>query len=162
MSIKGTVWNYEYEEYDENGKPVKRTLRLVYNLKTLKTYYNFFGKDLMGDFARAAVNAKKRAQGLSKELREKLANDSLTDEDLSDESLITLMQGIVSDNNEFTINATVAMVAAGEENVRSAEEIEESLPVTITEETFRKKLIEFITFCAENAKKNKVQPFWVG
>lgn len=159
--MRGTVWNYEYEDFDDNGNAVKRNLRLVYNLKALKIYYNFFGRDLMGDFSKAAINAKKRAQGLSKELQEKLANDNLTDDDLSDESLMTLLQGIVADNNEFTVNATIALIATGESEARSADEIEADLPVTVTEETYRKHLIEFITFCAENAKKNKIPPVWV-
>lgn len=162
MAIKGTVWDYEYEEYEENGDLVKRKLHLVYNLKALKIYYNFFDSDLMGDFSKSAMEALKRFNSLPEELKNKInKGEEFTEEDLTEDTLSLLMNGVLNSNNDFTIRATIALIAAGEDRLRPASEIEDDLPITVTEETYKKNLIEFISFCSENSKKNRITPVWV-
>ncbi len=159
---KGTVWNYQYEYYDENSnEPLIGNLRLVFNFKTLKAYYNFFGSDLMGDFQKSALNAGKKFKAIPKTLMEKISDtEKFSFEDLSEDELDLLQNGLITDNSKFIVQATIAMVAAGENRLCSAEEIEEDLPITIRSDEYSQKLIEFISFCDENAKKNKIFPVW--
>lgn len=156
MAVKGTVWDYEYEEDGE-----KRKLHLVYNLKALKIYYNFFGSDLIGDFSKSSIEAFKRFNSLPEELKDKInKGEDFTQVDLTEETL-SIFSASLAGNDDFTVNATIALIAAGEDTLRSADEIEDELPITVREETYRKNLIEFISFCSENAKKNKVLSVWV-
>lgn len=162
--MNGTVWDYEYEECADNGEVQKKTLRLVYNLRALTIYYNFFGSDMMGDFYKSSIEAKKKISGLPDDIKLKIANgDDLTDSDfdnLTDDELNALTDGIVSSNSTFVKNATVAMIAAGENALRSAETIADELPITINGEAYRVSLIEFISFCDENTKKNRIVRMW--
>lgn len=152
----GTVWDYEYTIELENGEVEIKRLHLVYNLRALKIYYNFFGSDMMSDFYKSAFTANNAMKALPEELRKKIATDGDIDiEALSEEEFIAITSGLLASNAEFTEKATVALIAAGESVKRSADDIMSELPITINDEVYRKQLIEFITFCAENAKKKQ-------
>lgn len=157
----GTIWDYKYSEVLENGETEEKKLHLVYNLNALKIYYNFFGSDMIGDFYKSAHKAKSAVKSLPEELRNKILNgDDLEIDDLS-ENEFELVNELLSNNSEFTERATIALIAAGENTKRSADEIRQDLPITINDDGYRKSLTEFISFCAENAKKNKVVRVWI-
>ena len=158
----GTVWDYEYSVELESGEVITKKLRLVYNLRALKIYYNFFGSDMMGDFYKTAFKANNAVKALPQELREKITNGENFDIDgLTEEEFTAITNGLLASNSEFTEKATVALIAAGEKELRPADEIMFELPITVNDELYRKELIEFITFCAENTKKNKVAKVWI-
>ena len=129
------VKTYSYEDVDDNGNVVKKTIKMEFNPLTLIKYHGYVGRDLLADMAELARKAGK-------------ANISADTEigDLSDSDFDAFAS--ISASIEFYANFAAAMICTARRNERlDFEEVLASLPMEmLTDPAFLNDVTELITF----------------
>lgn len=138
MGVKmsyGMVKTYSYEDVDENGKVVTKTIKMEFNPLTLIKYHGYVGRDLLADMAE--IVRKTGAANISAETE----IGELTDSDF--DAIAKFSGGF-----EFLANFAAAMVCTARRNERlDFEDVLASLPMgLITDPQFFTDVTELITF----------------
>ena len=140
----GLVKTYEYEDVNENGEVVKKTLRMLFNNYTFIAYYNYLGTDLTADMAKAGILAKKLG------ITEDTVIGDIESIDLEQQEKLSQIAGA---SNEFYRNVVAAMVISARRTEHlDFEEVLADLPYEMfNDEKFMNDIQELLLF---GIKKN--------
>lgn len=131
----GSIKKYTYEDMNENGEVVKKTITLEFNPLTLIKYHNYVGRDLLADLADIAKSAgKANVTGES-------GVTEMTDADF--DALVGLSASL-----EFFSNLIAAMICTARRHERlDFEEVIASIPMDMfSDGQFMSEVMELITF----------------
>lgn len=140
----GLVKTYDYEDVNENGEVVKKTLTMLYNTYTYIAYYNYLGRDLTADMTRAGLLAKQLG------ITEDTVLGDIENVDLKQQEVLSKITG---ESKEFYRNVVAAMVISAKRKEHlDFEDVLANLPYEIfDDEKFMADLQELLTF---GLKKN--------
>ena len=131
----GLVKTYTYEDVNENGEIVKKTITLEFNPLTLIKYHGYVGRDLLADATEVVRRAGKTNISGETEIGE------MTDGD------VDALNG-ASASIEFFANLVAAMICTARRNERlNFEDVIASIPFEmLTDSEFMNEITEFFTF----------------